>query len=618
LRRYLLSPNKDKVKKYQNNLLEEQNSMAKIVLPNQRRATGELRKAIFKAKTAFIMAGFFSMFINLLMLVPTLYMLQLYGRVVTSRSQETLIMLTAIVVVLFITLALLEIVRSRVLIRISNKMDSILNKRVFDSLFKLAEKYPNKASSSALSDLTQIRQFMTGNGLFAFFDAPWLPIYVAVLFLFHPDYGYFSLVAIVILLVITTLNEYSTKSKLQEANKFNSEAMMYVNSNLRNAEVIHAMGMKDNIGRRWQDKHYKFLNAQSKASASASIWANTSKITRMMLQSLMLGLGGYLAINNEVGSGMMIAGSIMLGRALAPLDLMVNTWKQFSGARTSYTRLNALLNDFPKEKEYMELPAPTGELLLEQIVVVPPNGKEPSIRGISMKIDKGDVVGIIGPSAAGKSSLARAVLGLWPLANGKVRLDGADISQWDKVKLGQYIGYLPQDIELFEGTVSENIARFGEIDAKKVVEAAQKAGVHEMILKLPDGYDTKIGIGGSSLSGGQRQRIGLVRAIYNNPILVVLDEPNSNLDEFGELGLIQAINSLKQNGSTVIIITHRPNILQVTNKMAVMKNGLLEMYGNSNEVLAKLRENSAPKPQNRQPSPAKPTMQKVTLGKPSN
>jgi len=592
--------------------------MAKIVLPNQRRATGELRKAIFKAKTAFIMAGFFSMFINLLMLVPTLYMLQLYGRVVTSRSQETLIMLTAIVVVLFITLALLEIVRSRVLIRISNKMDSILNKRVFDSLFKLAEKYPNKASSSALSDLTQIRQFMTGNGLFAFFDAPWLPIYVAVLFLFHPDYGYFSLVAIVILLVITTLNEYSTKSKLQEANKFNSEAMMYVNSNLRNAEVIHAMGMKDNIGRRWQDKHYKFLNAQSKASASASIWANTSKITRMMLQSLMLGLGGYLAINNEVGSGMMIAGSIMLGRALAPLDLMVNTWKQFSGARTSYTRLNALLNDFPKEKEYMELPAPTGELLLEQIVVVPPNGKEPSIRGISMKIDKGDVVGIIGPSAAGKSSLARAVLGLWPLANGKVRLDGADISQWDKVKLGQYIGYLPQDIELFEGTVSENIARFGEIDAKKVVEAAQKAGVHEMILKLPDGYDTKIGIGGSSLSGGQRQRIGLVRAIYNNPILVVLDEPNSNLDEFGELGLIQAINSLKQNGSTVIIITHRPNILQVTNKMAVMKNGLLEMYGNSNEVLAKLRENSAPKPQTRQPSPAKPTMQKVTLGKPSN
>jgi len=595
--------------------------MANMKLPNQRKAQGELRKAIFKAKTAFVMAGFFSMFINILMLVPTLYMLQLYGRVVTSRSEETLIMLTGIVVVLFITLGLLEIVRSRVLIRISNKMDKQLNKRVFDSLFKLAEKYPNKASATALSDLTQIRQFMTGNGLFAFFDAPWLPIYVAVLFMFHPDYGYFSLVAIVILLIITMLNEFSTKGKLKKANEFNSEAMMYVNSNLRNAEVIHAMGMKDNIRERWQEKHFNFLNAQSKASASASIWANTSKITRMMLQSLMLGLGGYLAITNEVNSGMMIAGSIMLGRALAPLDLMVNTWKQFSGARTSYVRLNALLNDFPKEMEYMELPAPSGELILEQVVVVPPNGKEPSIRGISMAINKGDVVGIIGPSAAGKSSLARAILGLWPLHNGKVRLDKADISQWDKVALGKYIGYLPQDIELFQGTVSENIARFGEIDPKKVVEAAQKADVHEMILRLPDGYDTKIGVGGSSLSGGQRQRIGLVRAIYNNPILVVLDEPNSNLDELGEQGLIDAINSLKANGSTVIIITHRPNILQVTNKLVVMKNGLLEMYGATNEVLAKLRGNKAPPqptPQQQTRPAPRPMMQKVTLGKPSN
>ena len=588
----------------------------------KKEAQGELRKAIFKAKTAFVMTGFFSMFINILMLVPTLYMLQLYGRVVTSRSQETLIMLTGIVVILFITLGLLEIIRSRILIRISNKMDKQLNQRIFDALFKLAEKYPSKASATALSDLTQIRQFMTGNGLFAFFDAPWLPIYVAVLFMFHPDYGYFSLIAIVILLTITTLNEYSTKGKLKQANSFNSEAMMYVNSNLRNAEVIHAMGMKDDIRARWQEKHFNFLNAQSTASASASIWANTSKITRMMLQSLMLGLGGYLAITNEVNSGMMIAGSIMLGRALAPLDLMVNTWKQFSGARTSYVRLNKLLNDFPKEKEYMELPAPTGELILERIVVVPPNGKEPSIKGISMVVNRGDIVGIIGPSAAGKSSLARAILGLWPLHNGKVRLDKADISQWDKVALGKYIGYLPQDIELFQGTVSENIARFGKIDPKKIVEAAQKASVHEMILKLPDGYDTKIGVGGSSLSGGQRQRIGLVRAIYNNPVLVVLDEPNSNLDELGEQGLIQAINALKANGSTVIIITHRPSILQVTNKLVFMKNGLLEMYGTTNEVWAKLRGNQSTKPQTKakpqnRPAP-RPTMQKVTLGKPSN
>lgn len=591
--------------------------MANMRLPYKKQSRGELRRAIFQAKTAFIMTGFFSMFINILMLVPTLYMLQLYGRVVTSRSQETLIMLTGIVVVLFITLALLEMVRSRVLIRISNKMDIALNQRVFDALFKLAERHPSKASSSPLSDLTHLRQFMTGNGLFAFFDAPWIPLYIGLLFIFHPYYGYFAIFAAIILLIITTLNEYSTKNILKEANQYNSASIMFVNSNLRNAEVIHAMGMKDNIRNIWQDKHFKFLSAQSKASASAGIWANTSKITRMLLQSLMLGLGGYLAITNEVSSGMMIAGSIMLGRALAPLDLMVNTWKQFSSARTSYIRLNALLNDFPKEREYMELPAPKGELLLERIVIVPPNAKEPSIKGITMKIDKGDVVGVIGPSAAGKSSLARAVLGVWPLHSGKVRLDKADISQWNKVSLGKYIGYLPQDIELFEGTISQNIARFGEINSRKVVEAAQKAGVHEMILRLPEGYDTKIGIGGSTLSGGQRQRVGIARAIYNNPILVVLDEPNSNLDELGELGLIQAINHLKQLKSTVILITHRPNILKVTNKIAVMKNGLLEVYGSTNEVLAKLRANSIPKPPT-QPKVARPTMQKVTLGKPSS
>ncbi len=596
--------------------------MANMQLPNRNRATGELRKAIFKAKTAFFMAGFFSLFINLLMLVPTLYMLQLYGRVVTSRSEETLYMLTGLVIVLFITLALLEMVRSRILVRIGNKIDKILSQRVFDALFKLAEKYPGKASTSALSDLTQIRQFMTGNGLFAFFDAPWIPIYIALLFYFHEDYGYFAIFAAVVLVIITIINNYSTKAKLNEANQHNSSSMMFVNTNLRNAEVIHAMGMKDNIRDMWKEKHYSFLRAQSDASASAGVWANISKITRMMFQSLMLGLGGYLVIQNEVGSGMMIAGSIVMGRALAPLDLMVNTWKQFSSARTSYKRLNALLSDFPKEKEYMELPAPKGELLLEQVVVVPPNGKSPSLRGISMQINKGDIVGIIGPSAAGKSSLARVILGLWPLQNGKARLDGADISQWDKVALGKYIGYLPQDIELFDGTVSQNIARFNEVDPKSVVKAAQMAGVHDMILRLPDGYDTKIGVGGSTLSGGQRQRIGIARAIYDDPVLVVLDEPNSNLDEIGEAGLIQAINYLKQIKSTVILITHRPNILQVTNKIAVLKNGLLEMYGATSAVLAKLRENASPKPQPKpqnNPTPTRrPIMSKPTLSRPSS
>jgi len=589
-------------------------------MPNRQKATtSELRKAIFASKKAFLMVGFFSLFINVLMLVPPLYMLQLYDRVLTSRSESTLIMLTGIVVVLFITMALLDIVRSKILVRIGNKLDSILSQRVFNSLFDLARKHPGKATAMPLNDLTAIRQFMTGNGLFAFFDAPWMPIYVALLFLFHPTMGYFAIFAAIVLLFFALVNEYSTKTKLAEANGLNRSSSIFVDSNLRNSEVINAMGMKSNIRKIWEKKYYGFLNAQNTASNRAGILSNVSKTTRMMFQSLMLGLGGYLAIQMEVSPGMMIAGSIVMGRALAPLDLMINSWKGFSGARTSYQRLNKLLNDFPKNKEYMKLPDPVGNIDLEAVIVVPPNAKQPSVRGITMKINKGDVVGIIGPSAAGKSSLARIILGLWPLASGKARLDGADIFQWDKEDLGKHIGYLPQDIELFEGTVSQNIARFGELDSKKVVEAAQKAGVHEMILRLPDGYDTVIGAGGATLSGGQRQRVGFARAIYDNPVLVVLDEPNSNLDEQGELALVRAVQTLKIQKTTVIIITHRPTILQVTNKLAMMNQGVLQLYGSTNEVLARLNENAkkVAQPQKPTPKPSPKPAPRVVLGKPS-
>ncbi|MBL4940014.1 MAG: type I secretion system permease/ATPase, partial [Lutibacter sp.] len=449
--------------------------MANIAQKKQNGKDSELKSAILSSKKSFFIVGFFSLFINLLMLVPPLYMLQLYDRVITSRSEGTLYMLTAIVVVLFITMALLEIIRSKILVKVGNKLDSILSQRIFNSLFDMANKHPGKASSMPLSDLTSIRQFMTGNGLFAFFDAPWIPIYIAVLFMFHPAFGYFAIFAAIVLVIFTILNEYSTKEKLAQANTLSRASTMYVDSNLRNAEVINAMGMKANIQGIWKEKYYGFLNAQNEASNKAGIWANISKSTRMLFQSLMLGLGGYLAIKNEVSPGMMIAGSIIMGRALAPLDLIINSWKGFSSARTSYSRLDSLLEDFPKDKEYMPLPAPKGEVLLEGVMVIPPNAKQPSIRGLSMKIDVGDVVGIVGPSAAGKSSLARVILGLWPLAAGKARLDKADISQWDKEDLGKYIGYLPQDIELFEGSVSQNIARFAEIDSIKVVEAAKKA-----------------------------------------------------------------------------------------------------------------------------------------------
>lgn len=594
--------------------------MAKIAQNQRKTVNSELKQSILVSKKSFIIAGFFSLFINLLMLVPPLYMLQLYDRVLISRSEETLIMLTIIVVVLFITMGLLEIVRSKILVKVGNKLDSILSQRVFDSLFELANKFPGKASSLPLADLTAIRQFMTGNGLFAFFDAPWIPIYIAVLFMFHPVFGYFAIFAAIVLVIFTIVNEYSTKTKLAEANALNRASTMFVDSNLRNAEVINAMGMKNSIGANWREKYYGFLNAQNEASNKAGIWSNLSKSSRMLFQSLILGVGGYLAIKSEVSPGMMIAGSIIMGRALAPLDLIINSWKGFSSARTSYQRLDSLLNDFPKDMEYMKLPAPKGEVLLENVVVIPPGAQQPSIKGISMKIDKGDVVGIIGPSAAGKSSLARIILGLWPLAAGTARLDKADISQWDKVDLGQYIGYLPQDIELFEGTVSQNIAGFGEIDANKVVEAAQKAGVHEMILRLPDGYDTKIGAGGATLSGGQRQRIGFARAIYNNPVLVVLDEPNSNLDDQGEAALVEAVKSLKETNTTVILITHRPSILQVTNKLAMIRQGVLELYGNTNEVLAKISANAKqaqaqPQTQAARPQTAAPT---ISLSKPSS
>ena len=592
---------------------------------NKKPVVSELKKSLLSAKKSFIMVGLFSMFINILMLVPPLYMLQLYDRVLGSRSQDTLIMLTLIVVVLFITMGLLEVVRSRVLVRVGNKLDSMLSQRIFDNLFELERKAPGRSSSMPLNDLTQVRQFMTGNGLFAFFDAPWMPIYIIVLFIFHPAFGFFAIFAAIVLVGITIANEYSTKDKLAEANNLSRASTIYVDSNIRNAEVVNAMGMRNNISKIWADKYYGFLNAQNIASDSAGVWSNLSKSLRVMFQSLILGLGAYLAINMEVTPGMMIAASIIMGRALAPLDLIIGSWKGFSSARSSYERIEGLLNDFPKDKEYMQLPAPKGEITLENVVVIPPSGTVPSLKGISMKIEKGDVVGIIGPSAAGKSSLARVMLGLWPLSNGVARIDKADISQWDREDLGQYVGYLPQDIELFEGTVSQNIARFGEVEPEKVVEAATKAGVHEMILKLPEGYDTKIGPGGASLSGGQRQRIGLARALYNNPVFIVLDEPNSNLDDVGEAALVEAIKTLRAGGTTVVIITHRTNVLQATNKLALINNGVLELYGNTNDVLNAIAQKqqaaagqAQAQAQAQRPAAAQSVVPKINLSKPSN
>lgn len=554
----------------------------------------ELKQTILASKKTILMAGFFSMFINLLMLVPPLYMLQLYDRVLTSRSESTLYMLTMIVIVLFITMGLLEVVRSRILIKFGNKFANLLSNRVFESTFELANKKPEAASSRLMGDLMQLRQYLSGNGLFAFFDAPWIPIYIIVLFMFHIYFGVFAIFAAIVLVCITLLNEYSTKEMMNKANVLNRDSMMQLEANIRNSEIINAMGMKTNIRKKWETKYFGFLVAQDEASNQAGIWSNMSKTLRMFFQSMILGLGAYLAINMELSAGMMIAGSIIMGRALAPLDLMINTWKGFSGARMSFKRVDQLLKDFPKNKEYMELPAPKGFLTLEGIYAKPPASEQYTLENIQFAINKGDVVGVVGPSAAGKSTLARVILGVWPVAIGTVRMDGADISQWDREHLGKYIGYLPQDIELFNGTISENIARFTEIDSQKVIEAAIKAGVHEMILRLPEGYDTNIGNGAVVLSGGQRQRIGLARAIYDNPVFLVLDEPNSNLDEQGEIALLKTVEELKRSKTTIVIITHRPSILKATNKILVMNSGKVEKYGDSDEILGSIsRQNSS-------------------------
>jgi ATP-binding cassette subfamily C protein EexD len=549
-----------------------------------------LRSAILASKKSFYFTAFVSLFINLLMLVSPLYMLQIYDRVVASRSEETLLMLTLIVVALFIVMGVLEFIRSRILIRVANSVDARLSDRIFTTMFTLANRFPSRATSQPLNDLGQIRQFLAGTPLFAFFDAPWIPIYIAILFLFHPWFGFFGIFAVIIVATLTIVNEKRTKERIDSSNKMFQSSQNFITSSLRNSEVIEAMGMHQQIHHKWKDRYLTFLHDQSYASDEAGVWSNLSKLSRILMQSLILGLGGYLTITSQVTPGMMIAGSIILGRALAPLDLMTATWKQFTSARLSYARLQKLLVDFPVLDPPTPLPEPKGQITLENLTIVPPEGKLPSLNNLSLFIAAGETVGVIGPSAAGKSSFARALLGIWKPASGTVRIDGAQINHYDRSFLGKHIGYLPQDIELFEGTVSENIARYAEPDPQKVIEAAMLCGVHEMILRLPQGYDTSIGIGGASLSGGQRQRIALARAVYDYPQIIVLDEPNSNLDDIGERALVNAIVELKKRSITVVLITHRPAILGITDKILLLREGILQLYGKRDEVLTALAQ----------------------------
>jgi ATP-binding cassette, subfamily C, bacterial exporter for protease/lipase len=412
---------------------------------------------------------------------------------------------------------------------------------------------------------------------------------------FNPWLGLFALVGTLVLVGLAVLNERSSSPPLAESNSLAFASGAMATNNLRNAEVIEAMGMLSGLMRRWQLLHSRALQLQGEASDKAGVISAWSKFTRTTMQSAVLGLGALLVLEGQMTPGMMVVASILVGRGLAPVDQLIQVWKHWSSTRSSYRRLSELLEANPVRFDGMPLPAPTGKLIVEGVTAVPPGAAVPSIRGLGFQLDAGDVLGVIGPSGAGKSTLARLLVGVWPTAAGHVRLDGADVHQWSKHQLGPHIGYLPQNIELFSGTVSENIARFSEVDPEQVVVAAQRAGVHEMVLKLPQGYDTPLGDGGAGLSGGQRQRLGLARALYGDPAFVVLDEPNSNLDDAGESALVTAISDLRQRGRTVVLITHRSTVLGASNKLLVLSEGMARMFGPTREVLADLmRLNNQP------------------------
>jgi ATP-binding cassette subfamily C exporter for protease/lipase len=560
-------------------------SMKKFLKPKN-----EIEQVLAKFKSTFLTVGAFSAISNLLMLVPSLYMLQVYDRVLPSRNETTLLMLTVMMLGAYLFMSMLELIRSFVLVRVGAKFDMDMNKRVYTAAFEQNLKTGGGNAGQSLMDLTNIRQFLTGNALFAFFDAPWFPVYLIVIFMFEPSLGVFALCGTIVLVVLAFINERVTHKPLAEANSMAIASSTLATNNLRNAEVIESMGMLPNLMGRWMKLHSRFLKLQADASEKAGKIAAVTKFVQVSLQSLVLGYGALLAVEGKITSGMMIAASILVGRALQPVQQVIGVWKSYSSTRSAYERLLKLLEDNPERPAGMPLPKPAGTMAIEAVTAAPPGAKVPVLKGLSFAIAAGDVLGVIGPSGSGKSTLARLLVGIWPAAVGKVRLDGADIFQWNKAELGPHIGYLPQDIELFGGTVSENIARFGTIDPDQVVLAAKRAGVHDMILHMANGYDTKLGDGGIGLSGGQRQRLGLARALYGDPTVIVLDEPNSNLDDVGEQALLQAINDLRQRGKTIVLITHRTNVIGATNKLLLLRDGVAAAFGPTRDVLAALND----------------------------
>lgn len=562
-----------------------------IVRPHE----NEISQILRTRRQIFWSLAFFTALINLLMLAPSIYMLQVYDRVLPSGNEITLLMLTLIVVGVYLVMGLMDYVRNMVLICLSNQLDQQLRSRVYTAACEAGLKNDAPEAGQRLNDLTTLRQFLTGNALFAFFDVPWFPVYLLLIFLFNPWLGLLSLSGAVLLLILAALNEITSRSPLAKASKFSVTASSLASRDVSNAEVIKAMGMLPHMKKRWLNIHQLFLYHQSVASKRAARISSLSKHLRLTLQSLVLGLGGWLAINGQMTPGMMVAGSILMGRALAPIEQAINAWKSYSNARLSWQRLNVLLAEAPVREKMLPLPAPQGYVAFEDVSSQSssPDGK-PAIRHVSFTLKPGDVLGIIGPSASGKSTLARMMVGISPLAGGVIRLDGADISQWDAEIRGPHIGYLPQDIALFAGTIAENIARFSEPDAGKVLQAARLADVHDLILKLPQGYNTLIAHRGAGLSGGQKQRIALARALYGDPALIVLDEPNASLDMAGDRALNQTILRLKNLRKTIVLIAHRISQPDITTRLLLLNNGTVSAFGATSEVLETLSKVGGP------------------------
>ena len=545
-------------------------------------------KTFLKELRPYLLYGaFFSMFINILQLTFSVYMLQIYDRVLSSYSMPTLYVITVAAVGALIISAVLEFIRSRLLVRCGVALDQALSRDVLDEVLKhsaLTSRPPNQAS---LRDVNMLRNFFGGNAIFALFDIPWTPLALGLIYFLHPLLGLVATGGAVLLIIFALINEKVSRKPLDAANMVNSHSMKFIETSRRNAQLIRSMGMLKGVTNRWEGLNDTVMKLQTQASRKAGLVQSLSSWLRQSMQVFIYGVGAWLTLEGKATAGVMIASSIIMGRALAPVQMGIGSWKHMIEARSAWKRLSTMFAN-RTEVDTMDLPEPKGQLTAEHVSFA--INKNYILRDVNFSIQPGESLGLIGPSGAGKSTLCRLLLGIWPAAAGAVRLDGADIYKWDQEKLGPFIGYLPQDVELFSGTVAENIARLNDVESETVILAAQQAGVHELILEFPQGYDTRIGEGGVILSGGQRQRLGLARALYGSPKLIILDEPNSNLDDEGEQALINSWAQLKTNGTTVVIVSHKPSLLVGVDKILMLKNGQVAMFGPREVVFKKLLE----------------------------